>query len=56
MRQRNSTGLFVAILLLVLTVSSVAIGTLIYFLPRSTPVSPTPGDDDPLQLRDPFAE
>lgn len=55
-RQRNSTGLFVAILLLVLTVSSVAIGTLVYFLPRSTPVSPTPGDDDPLQLRDPFAE
>lgn len=55
-RQRNSTGLFVAILLLVLTVSSVAIGTLIYFLPRSTPVSPTPGDADPLQLRDPFAE
>jgi len=55
-RQRNSTGLFVAILLLVLTVSSVAIGTLVYFLPRSAPVSPTPSDDDPLQLRDPFAE
>jgi len=53
-RQRNSTGLFIAILLLVLTVSSVAIGTLVYFLPRSTPVGPTPGDDDPIQLRDPF--
>lgn len=55
-RQRNSTALFVAIVLLVLTLSAVAIGTVVYFFPRNSPATPAPDPDAPIELRDPFAE
>lgn len=55
-RQGNSTALFVAIVLLVLTLSAVAIGTVVYFLPRNTLATPATDPDAPIELRDPFAD
>jgi hypothetical protein len=56
-RRRNSTALFAAILFLVLTVSGVAITTIVYFLKLSNEVrAPTGDDGEPPEVRDPFAD